>query len=229
MQNNNHENSFSKQLRDKGYYIVLILCIAAVGVSGYLFCKSLSKSAKTNEVSLAEQASNTTEEDTTERQSHSQAAAVMGEDTTPTTPETPTQSKTLTTVNPVDGEIGQSYSMDHLSYSQTTRDWRTHDGVDLLCALGTQVCAAADGVVASVSTDNSLGTMITVSHADGYVTTYANLAEDVSVSAGDQVKAGDALGTIGATAVAETGEEPHLHFAVHKDEASVDPAEFLPD
>ena len=31
MQNNHSEKSFSKKIRDKGYYIVLLLCLAAVG------------------------------------------------------------------------------------------------------------------------------------------------------------------------------------------------------
>ena len=39
MQNNEHSesNRFRKFLQEKGYYIVLFLCILAVGISGYLF------------------------------------------------------------------------------------------------------------------------------------------------------------------------------------------------
>ena len=39
MQNNEHSNQHPVRnfFRDKGYYIVLFLCICAVGISGYLF------------------------------------------------------------------------------------------------------------------------------------------------------------------------------------------------
>ena len=35
-------NSLKKFLREKGYYIVLALCVSAVGVSGYLFVRTAS-------------------------------------------------------------------------------------------------------------------------------------------------------------------------------------------
>ena len=42
MQNNERSNSgaFRKFFQEKGYYIVLFLCILAVGISGYIFIKS---------------------------------------------------------------------------------------------------------------------------------------------------------------------------------------------
>ena len=42
MQNNERSNSgaFRKFFQEKGYYIVLFLCIAAVGISGYIFVRS---------------------------------------------------------------------------------------------------------------------------------------------------------------------------------------------
>lgn len=44
---------------------------------------------------------------------------------------------------------------------------------------------------------------------------------------GDKVKAGDELGKIGATANIETASEPHLHFAVYRNNSPIDPTEFL--
>ena len=34
---NNKRTGFAGWMRDKGYYIVLVLCVAAVGISGYLY------------------------------------------------------------------------------------------------------------------------------------------------------------------------------------------------
>ena len=117
--------------------------------------------------------------------------------------------------------------MDKLSYNPTTRDWRVHNGMDIAAPAGSPVKAAADGVVLSIYEDDLLGRTVTVQHAGGYVTHYANLDETVTVMAGDKVTAGQTLGTVGATALSEVGSEPHLHFAVYRDNAPQDPALFL--
>ncbi|MGE4485682.1 MAG: peptidoglycan DD-metalloendopeptidase family protein [Oscillospiraceae bacterium] len=49
-----------------------------------------------------------------------------------------------------------------------------------------------------------------------------------TVKIGDTVRMGTVIGAVGDTAVGETGEVAHLHFAVTLDGASVDPAEYLP-
>ena len=36
----NKENGFGRFVKEKGYYIVLILCLVAVGISGYVFVSS---------------------------------------------------------------------------------------------------------------------------------------------------------------------------------------------
>ena len=59
------------------------------------------------------------------------------------------------------------------------------------------------------------------------MTHYANLAEETAVTAGEQVAAGQKLGTVGKTALAEIGSEPHLHFAVYKNNVPQDPEAFL--
>ena len=59
------------------------------------------------------------------------------------------------------------------------------------------------------------------------MTHYANLAEELAVSAGDRVEAGQVLGTVGRTALAELGSEPHLHFAVYRNNVPQDPEAFL--
>ena len=57
-------------------------------------------------------------------------------------------------MSPVEGSAIYGYSMEALSYNQTTRDWRVHDGVDIAAQAGTAVCAAADGTVYAVYSDD---------------------------------------------------------------------------
>ena len=117
--------------------------------------------------------------------------------------------------------------MDCLTYNPTTRDWRTHDGVDIAADAGTTVCAAADGTVYTVYDDDTMGKTVVIRHEDGYTTRYACLADEVSVKPGDVVKMGQTIGTVGETALLEAAIGHHLHFSVMRDEQSVNPEDFF--
>ncbi len=132
------------------------------------------------------------------------------------------------TVWPVEGELERLYDVDHLHYDVTMRDWRTHDGLDIQAPLGQTVCAAMPGVVRFVQDDGFYGTFVTVDHGDGTCAVYANLASMPAVSVGDWVQAGDVIGAVGTTALCEIGQGTHLHFAVYLDGESVDPLDYLP-
>lgn len=214
------KRNWFKKLGDKGYYLALGLCVVGIGAAGWLFSRSLApKTAETVAPSSVEAQVSL---EALEPDPQPVQAVIARE---PTEPEAP---KTLTVVWPVEGTTVQTYSMDKLAYNETTRDWRTHNGIDLAAPAGTAVVAAADGVVESVQNDDFLGKTVTVRHEGGYVTHYANLAPEVAVVAGQTVAAGDRLGTVGKTALLETAAPDHLHFAVYKNNVSVDPASFLP-
>ena len=117
--------------------------------------------------------------------------------------------------------------MEALSYNQTTRDWRTHNGVDIAAEAGTEVVAAADGDVYTTYEDESLGYTVVIRHEGGYTTHYSSLGEDLRVQAGDQVQMGQVIGTVGSTALVETVLGPHVHFSVTYQDVAMDPAEFL--
>ena len=87
--------------------------------------------------------------------------------------------------------------------------------------------SACAGTVETVYEDPLMGTTVTIRHQDGYVTTYANLQTDPPVTEGEQVAAGQTVGVVGTTAVAEAAQGPHLHFAVTRDGEPVDPEAFL--
>ena len=89
--------------------------------------------------------------------------------------------------------------------------------------IGVGVC----GLVVYLMVVPMLGQTVAVEHPGGWVTHYANLAEELAVSAGDRVEAGQVLGTVGRTALAEIGCEPHLHFAVYINNVPQDPEAFL--
>ena len=202
MKNSQSEQN-RKSLAEKGYYMVLLLCIAAVGVTGYVFLSGIEPTAPA-QTSLS----------------------------VPLTPKTETKSVPSAAWDdgsedavflPVDGETLTAFSATDLSWNETTQDWRLHDALDVSAELGEPVAACMAGTVTAVENDDALGWSVTLRHANGYETRYCSLAEMPAVSVGDTVDAGEVIGAVGATATSEIGLPPHLHFAVTKNGASVDP------
>ena len=202
----------------KGYYIALILCATAIGISGYMYYRN----ANTRDPQVNDPGLNVGVIDPTD----DGIAAIA----TQPGSESPTQStKTpIKTSYPVAGETTSGYSMDVLSYNETTRDWRTHNGIDIAAEAGTTVYAAADGTVYSTFEDDTMGTTVVIRHESGYVTTYSSLDSELSVAVGDAVTLGQAIGTVGNTALLENALGDHLHFSVTCDDKLIDPIEFLP-
>lgn len=130
---------------------------------------------------------------------------------------------------PVQGEVVAAFSASELTYNEAMGDWRTHNGMDISAALGTEVLAAADGTVASIATDPVTGTTLTLSHSGGMTTVYGNLDPDtLNVAEGDPVTAGQSLACVGSSAAGEhNGESAFLHFAVAVDGQSVNPQDYL--
>jgi len=118
-----------------------------------------------------------------------------------------------------------------LPFHETTSSfgWRTdpiaggrrfHAGVDLRAAYGTEVPAAAQGIVERAGEESGYGLTIVLQHADGLETRYAHLSS-LDVRVGEEVRTGQVIGRVGSTGRA-TG--PHLHFEVTRDGERVDPA-----
>ena len=207
--------NFGRSFGKKGYYIALILCAVAIGISGYLYYRSANQT------------------DTPQLNNPNNIITPGGDvqagATLPSGGNTATQpSKQPRPIGkPVAGEITKDYAMDCLSYNETTRDWRVHNGIDIAAPAGTTVCAAAPGTVYTVFKDDTMGYTVVIQHDGGYVTQYASLDEKLSVAAGDVVKMGDAIGTIANTTLVESAQGDHLHFSVTCNDIPIDPAEFL--
>jgi len=98
-----------------------------------------------------------------------------------------------------------------------------HSGLDFTARPGTEVRAAAAGIVIFAAYRADYGNTIEINHGDGYVTRYAHQKE-LKVATGDVVKRGQGIGTVGATGRASG---PHLHFEVLKNGRHVDPRRYI--
>ena len=77
--------------------------------------------------------------------------------------------------------------------------------------------------------DDLLGTVVEIDHGNDVVSVYANLDVSPAVGVGQTVACGATAGAVGTTALAESGEEAHLHFAMRRGGSTVDPAEYVPE
>ena len=84
---------------------------------------------------------------------------------------------------------------------------------------GDDIYAVADGIVTETTFEAAFGNIIVVDLGDGVTVKYGFLKE-VKVSAGDEVKQGQVIATLGRSGMA-TG--PNLLFGVTVDGEAVDP------
>ena len=217
------KNKFSGNISGKGYYIALILCAVAIGITGYLYYQNTNEEPKQLDTPVTDTSPQLSDDDM-------EVVATQGKDDQVSVVEPAVdaeQKKPEKTVKPVSGDTAAPYSMEMLSYNQTTRDWRVHNGMDIAAEAGTQVCAAADGTVYAVYEDEAMGMTVVVKHGGGYITEYASLDEDVQVTPGDMVTMGQTLGYVGNSALLENAIGDHVHFSVTCDGKIVDPMDFL--
>lgn len=235
----------------KGFYLVVLICVAAIALSGFYLVQGMRGSLDNSEDDLPVSGSAAIVEGpsnppapsmsiptpapsapaATELPTQKPAVTLAPEPTaTPEPVPTPTATPAaLVFTWPVKGTVVASFSVEALAYDETMGDWRTHGGVDIAAALGTQVLAAANGTVSALYQDDLMGTVVEIDHGQGLVSRYANLASVPTVKVGDSVTTGAVIGSVGETAAAESGRPPHLHYALLKDQQAVDPAGYLPE
>ncbi len=95
-----------------------------------------------------------------------------------------------------------------------------HQGLDIAAPTGTTITASAGGTVLMAQWYGGYGNYILIDDGGGYSTGYGHLSA-FYVSAGQQVKQGQAIGAVGCTGEC-TG--PHVHFEIRVNGKPVDPA-----
>ncbi len=126
-------------------------------------------------------------------------------------------------IMPVEGTALTGFSMDSLVYSNTLGEWVTHRGIDIKAEKTSIVKASASGEIKAIKDDPRYGLSIIIDHGNGYQTVYSSLLSTEFVKEGDTVEQGQAIGTVGNSAVFETAEGSHLHFEILKDGDYINP------
>ncbi len=101
-----------------------------------------------------------------------------------------------------------------------------NDGINIGAPAGTPIVASEAGIVAYVGDDlDTLGNLVLIRHAGGWVTAYAH-NDSVIVRRGMRVARGEVISLAGATG---NVDRPQLHFEIRKETEVVDPLELLSD
>lgn len=114
---------------------------------------------------------------------------------------------------------GFGYRLDPFGHRSTKR----HNGLDFAGKPDSPIVVTADGVVRHAGWVPSYGQAILVDHGLGYSTLYAHTT-GIRVKAGDVVKRGDKIATMGSSG-RSTGT--HLHYEVWKDGQAVNPRNYF--
>ena len=256
----NQKGKFSKRAGDflagRGFYIVLILCVAVIGASAWAMLSSTPADHRQDltvmgEIEdMAQQPPSVPTLGGADRERPSPTPCptptpppaeetIFGLDepeetpppiteTPPEPPPAPPAPAALQFVWPVGGQVEVHHCHDTLVFNRTMGDWRVHLGVDIAADLGETVLASANGTVYRVFQDDLLGTTVIIDHGGGLQSLYANLAEVPLVTEGQEVTMGMPIGAVGTTALAKSGVVHHLHLEFIEDGVRVDPLLFLP-
>jgi murein DD-endopeptidase MepM/ murein hydrolase activator NlpD len=98
-----------------------------------------------------------------------------------------------------------------------------HKGIDFAGPVGVDVVAVAAGVVTWAGERSGYGSLVEISHGNGFVTRYGHNQRTL-VAVGQTVTRGQPIALMGSTG-RSTG--PHVHFEVLRNGRQIDPSSFI--
>lgn len=126
----------------------------------------------------------------------------------------PAEMGTGTFIMPTNGRISSGFG---------ARWGRTHTGMDIAAANGTEIYAADNGVVSFTGEKGSYGNLVKIDHQNGYETYYAHCSK-ILAAEGDIVQKGQQIALVGNTGNS-TG--PHCHFEIRYYGKPQNPSDFV--
>ena len=143
--------------------------------------------------------------------------------TGPRTPVPPTSA--IAAAGPFNGRFGWPLTGPILTKFGPFGSGRRNEGINIGAQAGTDIRAAADGVVIYAGTDIAVyGGLILIRHSDRWTTAYGHAAE-LLVTRGQAVKRGQVIARAGESGSVDS---PQLHFEIRQGRTPVDPLQYLP-
>lgn len=212
----------------RGYYIVLAVCILAVGVSALIFYRTVADVTGEGEpdqslsVPAVAQEQPQTDKPASDR-GKKDVPTVSLDDPAPA--EVPAAA--LMVCSPVEGEPMVGFSVDALAYNETMGDWRTHNGTDFACDEGDEVMAVLDGVVERIYEDGLLGACVVLDHGADLKSLYCGLTVAEGLREDQKLSAGQTLGRACGSILGESAQGCHVHLELRESGQLIDPMSVL--
>jgi murein DD-endopeptidase MepM/ murein hydrolase activator NlpD len=130
--------------------------------------------------------------------------------------------KTEFLINPIQARNVRISSRFGMRLHPIFKVMKKHCGIDYEARYGTEVRAAANGVVVAAAPFGGYGLYVRIRHSNGFETAYGHLSA-ILVRRGDRVTQGDCIGRVGSSGHA-TGS--HLHHEVIRNQIHVDPQKY---
>lgn len=193
-------------LRKNAIYLILALCVLAIGLSMTLMLISSDTSNLPSSGVVDEKP----------------------EDDKPSENEPDTPAETVISfIMPVSNcQKIEEYSTT-MVFNSTLNRYSSHMAIDFFTEEGSPVYAVCDGKVESIENDFLKGVSITIDHGNGLKTVYNSLADGDMVTVGMEVKKGDVIGEVSLTNRQEYKEGAHLHFEVVENNQKINPEKYL--
>lgn len=123
---------------------------------------------------------------------------------------------------PIVGNVLINYSMDKTTYFSTLDQYKYSPAIVIGATEGETITAAATGKVIDIYEDEEIGNALVMDLGGGYELTYGQL-EDIPVSEGSYVEAGDIIGKVASPTMYYSVEGANVYFALTKDGVPVNP------
>lgn len=206
-------------LRRNAAYMILALCVLAIGLSITLVM--VNGKSSTNDFDTASE-----QQTVIEPTDGNIPAEPVEEPIDVTEPDTPVV-KTVSFIMPVESAAAVEDYTETLAYNATLKRFQAHKAIDFFAEEGAAVYAVYDGVVSDVKTALLTGTTVTIDHGNGLFTVYNSLSGGDEVFVGQAVKQGAKIGEVSLSNRQESAEGAHLHFQTIENGEIINPAKYL--
>lgn len=239
----NYKQVVKDFFRKEGFYIVLFICLSIVAAIGTIVYKNavdiksqteLENNEETNEaasVNVEEDKNNNSKIDKKDTGVSTEVPnAERAENKNNNATKAVIASSEVKFIKPVEGALLRAYTYPKpVKISETEQ--RTIAGIDVEAKVGTDVKAAAEGIVESVGKGNEQeGICILIKHANGMKSKYCNLDAKTLVKNGDKVTNSTVIGKVGQS-VKIFGDDyfkEYLNIQIlNANNEQVDPSKYL--
>ncbi len=210
-------------LRRNALYIVLALCILAVGLSIALM--QTNQGENLGNVDDIPTITDPNEDEKDNNEPNDDPNDQPNEDDKPTV-EQPVDVP-VEFISPVLDPTAITDYSEQMVFNSTLNRYSAHKAIDFFAPEGTEVLAVYDGTVLSVENTLLMGTTIVIDHGDGLKSIYNSLEDGELVTVGQKVKKGDVIGAVSSSNKQEYKSGAHLHFEVIENDKVIDPVKYL--